>query len=45
MADTVGWDLQHVFKQGDAPGNERSDPPGLVVEVLEMGVPGVIGDD
>lgn len=44
-ADAVGRHLQHVFEEGDAPGEDGGEPPRPVVQVLEVGVPGVIGDD
>ena len=39
VADAVGGDLHEVFEQRDAPRNEGGDPPGLVLEIPQMGIP------
>jgi len=44
MADAVGRHLQQVFEEGDTPGDQGGDPPGLVRQVLQVGIPGVIRD-
>ena len=40
VADAIARNLQEIFKKRDAPVCQRGDPPGFVVEVLEVGVPG-----
>jgi len=42
MADAIRRHLDQVLEKRDAPGKQGGDPPRLVVEVLEVGVPGVI---
>jgi hypothetical protein len=37
VADAVGGYLQQILEQGDAPGDQRGDPPRAVIEVLEVG--------
>ncbi len=36
----VDLGVDRVLEQRDAPGDQRSDPPRFLVQVLEMGVPG-----
>lgn len=40
MADAIGRYLEQIFKESDAPGNQRRKPPGFFVEVLEVRIPG-----
>ena len=40
VADAVGGDLEHIFKQGYAPRKQGGDDPGFVAHLLEMGIPG-----
>jgi hypothetical protein len=40
MTDAVRRYLKKVFRQSDAPAEQRSDPPGFIREIAQMGIPG-----
>jgi len=40
IADPVCGDLNQILEQCDSPADEGSEPPGFVLEVLKMPVPG-----
>lgn len=43
MTDAIGRYLKLVLEQRDSPGSQRGKPPVAVVEILQVGVSGVIG--
>jgi hypothetical protein len=40
MTDPVGGDLNHVFKEGDAPTDDRGQKPGLGGQAFQVPIPG-----
>jgi hypothetical protein len=40
IADTVGGNLEHIFKKGNPPADQGRHHPGFVAEFPEMGIPG-----